>query len=238
MVSIHENMSEYKKISIKNWAVEDRPREKLAKLGKRSLSDAELMAILLGSGNLEESAVELSRRILAAFDNNLGQLLSKSIGDLTIFKGVGEAKAITIIAALELGKRLNHCNTAEKPKITSSNDAAQQLFPILTDLEHEEFWILFLNRQNQVIENSQLSKGGLSGTVIDVRLIMKRALEKLASGIIISHNHPSGNLLPSSSDRDITEKIKQAGQVFDIKLLDHIIICGNRYTSFNDEGWL
>jgi DNA repair protein RadC len=226
----------YKKPSIKEWAVEDRPREKMLVNGVRALSEAELIAILIGSGNADESAVELSRRILASVTNNLHELGRKTISDLQKFKGIGEAKAITIMAALELGRRRKESEPTERPKINSSADAANIFKPLLSDLPHEEFWVLLLNRNNLVIDKMIISRGGITGTVIDVRIIMKMALECLACSIILCHNHPSGNLIPSEADKEITRKIKDAGKLFDISVLDHVIVGNNSYFSFADEG--
>jgi DNA repair protein RadC len=226
----------YKKLSIKEWAVEDRPREKMLVKGIRALSEAELLAILIGSGNIEESAVEVSRRILASVRNNLNELGKKSIGDLKKFKGIGQVKAITIMAALELGRRRNETEPDEKPKVAGSDDVAKIFNPLLNDLPHEEFWILLLNRNNLVVDKFMVSQGGLTGTVIDVRLILKTALEKLACALILCHNHPSGNLTPSEADKDITNKIREAGKLMDIPVLDHVIIANNSHFSFADEG--
>lgn len=228
----------YEKLSIKNWAVEDRPREKLLAKGIRSLSDAELVAILIGSGNATESAVELSRRILSASGNNLNELARQSVDDLCKFKGIGEAKAINIVAALELSRRRKESEATEKITISKSNDAAMIFIPLLSDLPHEEFWVLLLNRSNKVIDKYMISQGGLSGTVTDVRIIMKIAIEKLASSVILCHNHPSGTLQPSEADRKITQKIKEAGGWMDISVLDHIIIGNEKYYSFADDGIL
>ena len=226
----------YKKLSIKEWAVEDRPREKMLAKGIRALSEAELIAILIGSGNLEESAVEVSRRILASVNNNLNELGKKTIVDLQKFKGIGPAKAITIAAAMELGKRRKESEPDKKIKVVTSADGADIFRPLLSDLPHEEFWVLLLNRNNLVIDKFMVSQGGLSGTVIDVRIILKTALDKLASSIILCHNHPSGNLIPSEADKDITKKIKEAGKHMDIPVLDHLIIANDLYFSFADEG--
>jgi len=228
----------YKKPSIKEWAVEDRPREKMLAKGVRSLSEAELIAILIGSGNIEESAVEVSRRIMASVNNNLNELGKKTITDLQKFKGIGPAKAITIAAAMELGRRRKTTDPDEKAKITTSSDGASIFKPLLSDLPHEEFWVLLLNRNNLVIDRFMASSGGISGTVIDVRLIMKRALEKLACSIILCHNHPSGNLIPSDADKEITRKVKEAGKQLDMPVLDHLIIANDSYFSFADEGLL
>ncbi len=229
-------MGEYKKLNIKDWAVEDRPREKLLNKGPRSLSDAELIAILIGSGNLEETAVELSRRILTSVDNNLNDLGRKSIEYLTKFSGIGEAKAVSIVAALELGKRRKDAEVFNKKQITGSKDAADYFMPMLGDLNHEEFWILLLNRGNRIIDSFMVSQGGISGTVIDVRLILKNALDKTASAIILCHNHPSGTMQASNADLNITSKIKNAAEIMDITVLDHIIIGQNSYMSLADEG--
>lgn len=231
-------MAEYKKLNIKDWAVEDRPREKLLTKGARSLSDAELIAILIGSGNLEETAVELSRRILGAADNSINELGRKNIEFLQAFNGIGEAKAVTIAAALELGKRRKDADVFSKNKISGSKDAADYFFPVLGDLNHEEFWIMLLNRGNKIIESFRISQGGISGTVIDVRIILKPAIEKLASSIILCHNHPSGTMQASDADLKITTKIKNAAEMLDIAVLDHIIIGQNKYLSFADEGIL
>ncbi|NQU88676.1 MAG: DNA repair protein RadC [Mariniphaga sp.] len=229
-------MEEYKKLNITDWAVEDRPREKLMANGPRSLSDAELIAILIGSGNQKETAVELSRRILSSVNNDLNELGLKGLSYLTQFKGIGEAKAINIIAALELGKRRKETTSNNRNKITCSKDVADIFGPLLEDLPHEEFWILLMNRGNKVIDKHMVSQGGISGTVIDTRLIMKTAIEKLASSIILCHNHPSGTLEASDADMKITSKLKEAGEIMDIPILDHIIIGLNKYYSFADEG--
>lgn len=231
-------MSEYEKLSIKQWAVEDRPREKMLKHGFVSLSNAELIAILIGSGNRNESAVELSRRILSDFNNDLDTLGKTSTDKLMDYKGMGEAKTINVLAALELGKRRQLDGHKKLTKITSSSDV-YNLFAIeLADLQHEEFWILYLDRGNNVVDKSKISQGGVSGTVIDVRIIMKKAIEKLISSLILVHNHPSRNLSPSKADIDITKKTSDAAALLDIKVLDHVIIAGENYTSFADEGLL
>ncbi len=224
------------KLSIKDWALEDRPREKLVAKGIQSLSDAELIAILISSGNREESAVELSKRILKSAENNLNTLGKLSLNDLQKFKGIGEAKAISIVAALELGRRRKLSEIIEKKMIKSSKDVFEFFHPILADLPHEEFWVVFLNQSNKIIDKYRASQGGIASTVIDVRLIMKAAIEKLASGIILCHNHPSGNLKPSKSDIDITTKLREAGKIMDIKVLDHVIVTDEKYFSFGDEG--
>ncbi|MCL5129087.1 DNA repair protein RadC [Algibacter sp. L4_22] len=224
--------------SIKNWSQDDQPREKLLYKGKSALSDAELVAILIGSGNREESAVALCKRILASTENNLSALGRLSIKQLTGFKGIGEAKAISIIAALELGRRRRGEEALEKKKITSSKSVFELMQPIIGELEHEEFWIIYLNNSNKVIHKNQLSKGGITGTLVDVRLVLKSALEVGALGLILSHNHPSGTLKPSEADKNITEKLKIAAQSLDIKVLDHLIITEKAYFSFADENIL
>jgi DNA repair protein RadC len=226
------------KFTIKSWALDDRPREKLVAKGKTALSDAELIAILIGSGNREESAVGLSKRILKSINGSINELAKLSVEKLIQFKGIGEAKAISIITALELGKRRQLEVALEKPKITSSKDVANVMQPIIGDLEHEEFWVLFLNNSNKVVAKSQISKGGLTATIVDIRLVFKRALELASVGIIVCHNHPSGKLKPSNADNQLTQKIKEAGVTLDIKLLDHLIITEKAYFSFADEGIL
>lgn len=220
---------------IKDWSDDDKPREKLMLKGKDALSDAELLAILIGSGSRNESAVALSKRILASVDN-LNSLGKLDISQLINFRGIGEAKAITIIAALELGRRRRAEDTVELKKITSSKIAFEIMRPIIGELPHEEFWVLFLNNSNKVISKTQLSKGGISGTIVDTRLVFRLALENRATGLILCHNHPSGNLIPSDADKDITRRIKTAGAILDVKILDHLIITETNYYSFVDEG--
>lgn len=227
---------EIKNISIKKWASEDRPREKLLAYGIDSLSESELIAILIGSGNREESAVDLSKRILNAAGNNLNELGKYSVSDLQKFKGIGEAKAISIVAALELGKRRNKTEIIQRENIKSSAEAAMIFQAILCDLLYEEFWILLLNRANKIIDKKKISSGGVSGTVPDPKIILKIAIDKLASGIIVCHNHPSGNLSPSLADTELTKKLKQACALVDISFLDHIIVSEKNYYSFADEG--
>jgi DNA repair protein RadC len=226
------------KLTIKSWALDDRPREKLVAKGKSALSDAELIAVLIGSGNREESAVGLSKRILKSINGNINELAKLSVEKLTQFKGIGAAKALSIITALELGKRRQLEVALEKPKITSSKDVADAMQPIIGDLEHEEFWVLFLNNSNKVVAKSQISKGGLTATIVDIRLVFKRALELASVAIVVCHNHPSGKLQPSTADAQLTQKIKEAGVTLDIKLLDHLIITEKAYFSFADEGIL
>ncbi len=227
---------ENKSFSIKSWAEDDRPREKLILKGKSVLSDAELIAILIGSGNRSESAVDLSKRILASIDNNINKLGKLSVSDLQKFKGIGEAKAISIITALELGRRRRLEEALELPKITSSNAVFNIMQPIIGELHHEEFWIIYLNNSNKVLYKEQSSKGGLTGTLVDVRLVFKKAIELFSTAIILCHNHPSGKVQPSSADKSITTKLKLAGETLDIKVLDHLIITENAYFSFADEN--
>ncbi len=223
---------------INKWSQDDQPREKLLYKGKLALSDAELVAILIGSGNREESAVSLCQRILASANNNLNELGKLTVQELMQFKGIGEAKAISIIAALELGRRRRGEEALVKSKITSSQSVFDLLNPIIGDLQHEEFWIVYLNNSNKVIQSSQLSKGGITGTLVDVRLVMKTAIQLNATGIILAHNHPSGALTPSEADKLITKKLKTAGENLDIKILDHLIVTDREYYSFADEGIL
>ena len=225
-------------LSIKDWSEDDRPREKLLNNGIQTLSDAELIAILIGSGNKELSAVDLSKYILSENDNNLDRLAKKTVSELMLFKGIGEAKAISILSALEIGKRRDATSTELQNKITSSKDVFRIMNSKLRDLPYEEFWVLFLNRSNKIIHKEKMSQGGLSGTVVDIRLILKKAIENLASSIILSHNHPSGQLKPSEQDKSLTQKLKQASSYLDISVLDHIIIADNQFFSFADNGIL
>ena len=229
-------MSETSFFPITNWSEDDKPREKLMLKGKSVLSDAELIAILIGSGSRNESAVDLSKRILASVDHNLNALGKLSIAQLMNFKGIGEAKAISIIAAMELGRRRRNEDAVELTKITSSKAVFEVMQPIIGELSHEEFWVLFLNNSNKILFKSQLSKGGMTGTMVDVRIVFKIAFEQNATAIILTHNHPSGKLQASDADIQITKKIKTAGQQLDIPVLDHIIITENGYYSFVDEG--
>jgi DNA repair protein RadC len=225
------------RVSIKSWAEDDRPREKLLNKGSAALSDAELIAILIGSGNRKMSAVELSQLILRESDNNLGNLARKSLHDLMQYSGIGEAKAISIVAALELGRRRKGEAKLSKPKISSSRHAYEELNHLI-DLSHEEFWVLLLNRANEVIDRIKVSSGGVSGTVADARLIFKPAIQRLASGVVLAHNHPSGNLKPSQADIDLTKKLKEGGTLIDINIIDHLIVTDAGYYSFADEGML
>ena len=225
-------------LSIKNWSQEDQPREKLRDKGKLILSDAELIAILLGSGNREESAVALSKRVLASVDNNLNELGKLSLKQLMVFKGIGEAKAITIAAAMELGRRRRKQDPLNKKQINSSLAVFKLMQPIIGELPHEEFWIIYLNNANRIIQKNQLSKGGITGTLVDIRLVLKKALEVGAIHLILAHNHPSGILKPSSTDKSLTQKLKVAAESLDIKVLDHLIITEKSYFSFADENIL
>lgn len=221
--------------SIKNWSQDDQPREKLRDKGKLTLSDAELVAILIGSGNRNESAVDLCKRILASVDNNLNVLGKVSLKHLMEFNGIGEAKAITITAALELGRRRKFEDEVKQEKITSSRDVYDIMQPVLGELSHEEFWVIYLNNSNKVLQKQQLSKGGITGTLVDVRLVLKQALEVGATALILCHNHPSGTLKASEADKKITQNLKTAGLSLDIKVLDHIIVTEKAYFSFADE---
>ncbi len=225
-------------LPIKNWAEDDRPREKLQLKGKNSLSDAELIAILLGSGNRSESAVDLAKRILLTAGENLIEISKMGINDLMGFNGIGEAKAVTLIAALELGKRRNESEVLAKEKIASSRDAFEIFRSVMGDQPYESFWIILLNKANKVIRKCSISEGGVSGTVVDPKKIYKIALDHHASSIILGHNHPSGNIQPSEADQKITKKIRDAGFMLDVAVLDHLIIGDDRYYSFADEGTL
>ena len=227
---------EHTNFPITNWSEDDKPREKLMLKGKSVLSDAELIAILIGSGSRSESAVELSKRILKSVDNNLNALGKLSIGQLMLFKGIGEAKAISIIAAMELGRRRRTEDAVELTKVTSSKVIFEIMQPIIGELPHEEFWIIYLNNSNKILAKSQLSKGGITGTLVDVRIVFKSALEIGATSLILCHNHPSGTLVPSDADKHITKKLKIAGDSLEIKVLDHLIITETNYFSFVDEG--
>jgi len=225
-----------KKLTIKSWALDDRPREKLVAKGSSSLSAAELIAILIGSGNRQESAVDLSKRILKSVHNNIHELAKLPLVKLTAFKGIGQAKAIAIITALELGKRRQLETFIEYPKISSSRQVFSMMQPLVGTLPHEEFWALYLNNSNKVLSKFQISKGGITATLVDVRLLFKKAIEIGAVAIIICHNHPSGKINPSIEDKNLTKKIKLGGMSLDIKLLDHLIITEKSYFSFADNG--
>jgi len=223
---------------IKTWAEDDRPREKLLIKGRHTLSDSELLAILIGSGSRDESAVELSKRILSQTSHNLNQLGKLSISELCQFKGIGNAKAVVITAALELGRRRRLEEALELDKITSSTSVFEIMQPIIGELPHEEFWILYLNNSNKILERFQISKGGITGTLVDVRITLRKAIEIGAVSLVLAHNHPSGNLRPSEADKQLTQKLKTAAESLDIKILDHIIVTEKSYFSFADDGLL
>ena len=225
-------------LPITAWAEADRPREKLMEKGRQVLSDAELIGILIGSGTRKLTAVQLSQQILSSVKNDLNALGALTVQDLTKFPGIGEAKAITIIAALELGRRRKEQEPAKRTKMLSSKDSFEFIYPDFMDLQYEEFWIILLDRGNHFIRKINVSKGGVAGTVVDVKRIFKEAIENLASYIVMCHNHPSGNLRPSEEDIKITKRMKEAGILMDIKVLDHLIIAGREYLSFIDEGLL
>ena len=225
-------------MSIKFLAEDDRPREKFLLKGKTSLSDSELLAIILGSGNNEDSAVELARKILASVENNWQNLSKLSIKDLMKFKGIGEAKAISVAATLEIGRRKASQETPEKTSISSARDSYNVFSQHLSDLRTEEFWAIFLNQKNQIVYKTQISKGGISGTLVDVRVLFRIALEHFATSIIVAHNHPSGSLKPSLEDIQITKNIKNAGEILNVTLLDHLIIGDNSFLSFAEESLL
>ncbi|WP_449398233.1 RadC family protein [Chryseobacterium wanjuense] len=225
-------------MSIKFLAEDDRPREKFLLKGKNSLSDSELLAIIMGSGSRDETAVELARRILTSVNNNWHQLSLLSIKDLMKFKGVGEVKAISIATALEIGRRRASQEIPEKPVISNSHNAYQIFRNHLSDLRTEEFWAVFLNQSNRVIHLAQLTQGGINQSIVDIRILFKTALDHYSTGIVIAHNHPSGNLKASREDIEITQKIKEAGKLLNIQLLDHLIITQNSYFSFSDDGLL
>jgi DNA repair protein RadC len=226
------------KFSIKSWAEEDRPREKLSAQGRRALTDAELIAILIGSGNRDESAVELSKRILYHYSNDLNKLGKASIDELSQFKGIGEAKAISIIAALEIGRRRNDTESETPEIIGSSRDGYNVIKRYLIDLSHEEFWVLMINQANKLISTELISKGGINQTVADTKTIFGAALRASAVSIMLAHNHPSGTLKPSHQDIELTKRIAAAGKLLDIKVLDHLIVTDNGFYSFADEGLL
>ncbi len=223
---------------IKSWAEDDRPREKLILKGKTALSDAELLAIIIGSGTRNKSAVELSKEILSSFGNNLSEFSRVQISDLLKFNGIGEAKAINIIAALELGRRRQGSETPSKLKVVGAAMVYQHLKPFLGDLNHEEFYLIMLNHANEIIHTKQVSKGGMSSTIADGKIIFNMALTFQASSIIISHNHPSGNLNPSSQDLQLTKSLHEFGKYIDLPLLDHIIFTDNGYFSFAEQSLL
>lgn len=222
--------------SIKNWATEDRPREKMLEKGRETLSDAELIAILIGSGNSNESAVDLSRRILRDVDDNLIQLSQLNINNLTRYNGIGEAKAVSILAALELGRRRRFAEASTQAFIKNSKDAFEYFYMRMADIEHEQFWVMLLNPANKVIKLAKVSDGGINGTSADPKRIFKIALENNATAMMLCHNHPSGNVLPSDHDKVLTRNIINGGKLLEIKILDHIIIGIDKYFSFADSG--
>jgi len=225
-------------LPIKEWAQEDRPREKFLLKGVGALSNAELIAILLATGSREESAVDIAKRILHKANNNLAGFSEFSIADLKKIKGIGEAKAITLLAAIELGRRRNVAEAEQQPAIRASKHIFDRMHPLLADLKHEEFYVLYLNRTQQLIASKRLSAGGIAGTMVDVKLIGKYAMEHLASALVLVHNHPSGNPKPSEEDKTLTQKVTQAAHFVDCKLIDHVIITKNDYFSFADEDML
>ncbi len=222
--------------SIKNWATEDRPREKMLEKGREALSDAELIAILIGSGNSSETAVDLSRRILKDADDNLINLSQMSINELISYNGIGTAKAVSVVAALELGRRRRFAEAAQQPKISNSKDAFEYFYMHISDLEHEQFWIMLLNPANKVIKVTRISVGGVNGTSADPKRIFKIAIDNQATAIMLCHNHPSGNVEPSDKDKALTRNIANGGKLLEIKILDHIIVGINNYFSFADSG--
>ncbi|MGV3546374.1 MAG: RadC family protein [Pedobacter sp.] len=232
-MSIYEN-----KLGIKAWAEADRPREKLLQQGRRQLTDAELIAILIGSGSRNETAVDLSKRILGSCQNDLHKLAQLGVKELSKFKGIGEAKAITIVAALELGRRRKDVEPADVQKVTSSIDVHRLLKADLADLPHEEFWVLLMSRSNVVIGKHFLSKGGQAGTVVDPKIVFKTALEHGAASLVLVHNHPSGSLKPSSADISITKKLIELGKMMEIAVHDHLIVYNDTFLSLADEGYV
>lgn len=231
-----KDMEESHKLSINQWAEADRPREKMMNKGAEALSDAELLGILIGSGNTDESAVELMRRVLATCDNNLNELGKWDVHRFAAFKGMGPAKSLTVMAALELGKRRKLQEQGARAQIIFSKDIYQLFQPQLCDLPHEEFWLLLLNQASKVIDKIRISSGGIDGTYVDVRTVMREALLQRATQIALIHNHPSGNATPSSEDRQLTRRIKEASKVMNIRLADHVIISDEKYYSFADKG--
>ena len=221
--------------SIKSWAEEDRPREKLLMYGKAALSDAELLAILIGSGTVETNAIELAAQILQNVNGNLSELGRRSVKELMKFKGIGEAKAITIAAAVELGRRRQMSDVMKRDQITCARDVYDALLPTLIDLPHEEFWIVLLNRASHIIGQQRISSGGVSGVAVDAKMVFRPAIEALASSLVVAHNHPSGNLKPSQADIDLTRKLKKAGESLDIAIVDHIIVAHSGFFSFAES---
>ena len=237
-IAMSSEIPESKHLHIKQWAEEDRPREKLMLKGNTALSDAELIAILIGSGSREMTAVELAKHILQKVDNNLHELAKLSIKDLQSFKGIGEAKAISIVSALELGRRRKASDLIKREKVTCAEDIYEIMKPNLLDLKYEEFWVLYLNQANIVMKKERISQGGVARTIVDVKLILKKALEELSQSIILVHNHPSGNTKPSKSDVDLTKQLKMACGWLEIVIMDHLIFCDHGYFSFAEGGYL
>lgn len=226
------------KLTITQLSIDDRPREKMMKNGARSLSNAELLAILIGSGSVDETAIELSQRILNDVNNNLYTLGKYDLKQLMTYKGIGEAKAITIMAAMELGRRRREEELPDRPQLNTSQAAYDYMAQRLVDLPHEEFWAILLNRAGRVIDTVMVSKGGTASTAVDVKIIMREAVQNLASAIILCHNHPSGNNQPSRDDEQLTRQISDAAKLMNVVVLDHIIVCDRSYYSFSDEGKL
>ena len=225
-------------LPITAWAEADRPREKLLRQGRKSLTDAELLAILLGSGSRTQTAVGLAQTILSDLHHDLQVLGRSTLIELKRFSGIGDAKAITILAALELGRRLQFSSFQERQQVKCSLDAYQIIAPMIADLDQEEFWIIVLNRASKVLDRVRVSQGGTAGTVVDAKVVFTRALSLKASSIILCHNHPSGSLYPSQPDKNLTQKLVQAGTMIDIMVLDHLIVTEQGYYSFADEGLL
>ncbi len=226
------------RLTIKEWCVQERPREKYLAHGSALLTDAELLAILIRTGNRQESAVALSRRLLAQFGNSLNCLSKKTFKEISTVRGIGTVKAITLLAAFELGRRLGAEKVELKRKITSSTDVADLMMNKLGHIQHEEFWVLFLDTSNHLIKTSQISRGGLTNTVVDVRVLLRLALEENATAMVLCHNHPSGSVLPSKADKDVTRKVMNAAHTMDIKLTDHVIVSDGSYFSFVEHGLL
>jgi DNA repair protein RadC len=223
-------------VPLRDWSPQDLPREKLIDKGKSALSDAELISLLLGTGTRATSSVELGKRVLHCANNNLHELARMTVKDLTRVSGIGNSKAMAIVAALELGRRRRELDPESRPRLSKSADAFDLIKPVLLDIPHEEFWIILVNRANRLIKIGQVSQGGVAGTVADPKIIFKMALEELASGIILAHNHPSGNLSASQADIELTRKLSAGARLLEIQVLDHIILAGQKYFSFADEG--
>lgn len=232
-------MEETPKFSIREWSQDDRPREKLVKKGVNALSDSELLAIILGSGSKKESAVDLAKRILSSVDNHLGELTKMSVEDMCRnYKGVGMAKAVSMIAAFELGKRRRHTETYQRPLLNNSKKIYEQVYSIFADLKHEECWALYLNTSNLMLDIKQISKGGVNETTVDPRIVLKHAVQLLAASIVLCHNHPSGNPMPSGIDNTLTNKLKESAKMMGVVLLDHLVVCDGSYYSYADHGLL